>query len=143
MSKKRTKASARQRAASSRRAVQPQGVRAATYSAMSVPPLTQDVPGTHFEMSRGWASGGASDEQWEQLHQQFNQEHPQCPDCESQWAMGLANEDEGRSVDGQWVLSMSTICQAFAAAEDAGEEPPPHPRSSGGYAQTELHLLEN
>lgn len=116
-------------------------------SQRSSPAHTHDIPPgwtpealsglTQMGMSRGLSS--VPDEAWDRLRAGLLEQHPVCPDCGAEWDLDTANEEEGETFGGQHVISISAMCSAYDADEEAGREPAPHPLTDG-MAEFELTL---
>lgn len=92
---------------------------------------------TQIGMSRGMSQ--VNDDNWERLRAELLAAQPVCPDCGGEWDLDSAGEEEGFTFDNKHVISISTWCTVYDAAETAGEEPTPHPISQG-MAEYEITL---
>lgn len=78
---------------------------------------------------------------WHRLEEKLRGAYPNCPDCGA-IMQGDPTEsgEEGGDDEGNMVISMSLICTVWDDADEAGDEPPPHPVTDGFvYGELTLH----
>jgi hypothetical protein len=93
-----------------------------------------------FSFSREIAVGEATDEDWQELRDALLADYPICPDCETPWDLNAASEEEGVNFDGSREISITVLCPAYEADEDAGREPRQHRRTDDGVIRHSLAL---
>ncbi len=72
-----------------------------------------------------------AEEDWDRLEQQLLQDHPTCADCGAPMEIEPDSGEYGGDDEGTMIISTWAHCTAWQEAEDAGEEPPPHPKTDG------------
>jgi hypothetical protein len=101
--------------------------------------LAADAAHTAALMAQMRGAPNPTDADWHRLEEELRKTYPRCPDCGAPMDGDADSGEEGADDEGNTVISMSLVCIAWDAADEAGEEPPPHP-TTGGVVLGELTL---